>query len=179
MNENDECFVKKENGEFDVITYKELKKRRKENLQYYTKKFIPVNQKLIEVSEDGYKDFYRDVERYKYIKKEEERFLFLSIDSIPVDNDKELDIRESNLLEDQNVNIGEEIERQIEIEMLKRALLELNIEDYKMIKALFFDDKTLREYAEEIDIPFTTLEYRKLKILQKLKEILKNFRTNL
>ncbi|MEI3400896.1 MAG: hypothetical protein V8R51_00365 [Clostridia bacterium] len=38
----------------------------------------------------------------------------------------------------------------MEIEQLKKALSELSDDEYKLIKALFFEQKSLREYAESI-----------------------------
>ena len=40
-----------------------------------------------------------------------------------------------------------EIERKIEIEQLRKALLKLDKEEYKMIRELFFNEKTMTEYA--------------------------------
>ena len=59
------------------------------------------------------------------------------------------------------------------MEKLKNALLQLNKDEYKLIKALFFEQKSVREYAETIDIPYSTIQYKKKKILKKLKKILK------
>ena len=67
-----------------------------------------------------------------------------------------------------------EIERKMEIEKLEEALFQLNDEEYNLIKALFFEQKTLREYAKMLGIPFMTIQNRKNKILEKLKKFLKN-----
>ena len=45
---------------------------------------------------------------------------------------------------------------------------------FLVIKALFFEQKTLREYAKMLGIPFMTIQNRKNKILEKLKKFLKN-----
>ena len=56
---------------------------------------------------------------------------------------------------------------------LKQALLELTEDEYKIIKALFYDDKSLRNYADKVGKHYTTIQYHRDKILEKLREILK------
>ena len=45
--------------------------------------------------------------------------------------------------------------------------------EYEIIKALFYKEDTIREYAKEIGTPFTTIQSQKQKILEKLKKLLK------
>lgn len=45
--------------------------------------------------------------------------------------------------------------------------------EYKLIKALFFEQKSLREYAEIIGKHYTTVYYIKNKAIEKLKKFLK------
>ena len=73
-----------------------------------------------------------------------------------------------------NYDIESEVERKLEIERLKKALLQLDAEEYKLIKELFYKEIPLREYARINGIPFTTVQGRKDKIIKKLKNILKN-----
>ena len=61
----------------------------------------------------------------------------------------------------------------MEIEQLRKALLELDNDEYQLIKELFFNEKTVREYARIRGIPFTTIQSRKDKIIEKLRKILK------
>ncbi len=169
MDDNAKCFIKINKGYYEEITYKELNERRKEDSTYKNKRFIPVQKMLIEVSKEEYQDFYREVERNKYVRKTSQDFQFISIDEISED----MEIREKSLLADKNINVSFEAERRIEIEQLKNALLKLNDEEYKIIKALFYEEKTIREYAKKIGIPFTTLQSKKEKIIEKLKKFLK------
>lgn len=124
---------------------------------------------LLEVSNKGYKDFYTDVERKKYCKKIARDITIVSLDEM-----RSEDFRDKDVIEDTNVDIEFEIQRKIEIEQLKNALLKLDNDEYKLIRALFFEQKSIREYAKEIRIPFMTIQNRKNKILKKLNKILKN-----
>ena len=160
MQENAKCFIRIDKGIFEEITYKELEKRRKLKKEYNMKKFIPIDGMLLEVTENEYKDFYKDFERNKYIMNESKRFSFISINKMAKDDDDK-DIRETIILPDENVDINAELERKMEIEQVKNALSELNDEEYKLIKALFFEQKSLREYAEIIGKHYTTVYYIK------------------
>lgn len=132
MQENAKCFIRIDKGIFEEITYKELEKRRKLRKEYNMKKFIPIDGMLLEVTENEYKDFYKDFERNKYIMNESKRFSFISINKMAKDDDDK-DIRETIILPDENVDINAELERKMEIEQVKNALSELNDEEYKLI----------------------------------------------
>ena len=170
MKDNAKCFVKNKYGQYEEITYLELKNRRLKDRRYRNKKFIPVQKMLIEVTLQQYKDFYKDFERNKYVEKSSRKYTYISINET-LDS---LNIREKNILVDEKVNIQADIERRNEIENLKKALLRLSNEEYKIIKALFYDEKSVRKYAREVGIPVMTIQNKKKKILQKLKKFLKN-----
>lgn len=125
---------------------------------------------LLEVDGYEYRNFYRDIERKKYCKKLKKTVTTISLDEII---DKNEDFRVKDFIRDDNIDIENDIEKKIELEKLKNALLQLNKDEYKLIKALFFEQKSIREYAETIDIPYSTIQYKKAKILKKLKKILK------
>lgn len=125
---------------------------------------------LLEVDGYEYRNFYRDIERKKYCKKLKKTVTIISLDEII---DKNEDFRVKDFIRDNDIDIENDTERKIELEKLKNALLQLNKDEYKLIKALFFEQKSVREYAETIDIPYSTIQYKKAKILKKLKKILK------
>lgn len=168
MKDEDKCFIKLKNGTYKEITHKELQKRRKRYVTYKDKKFIPVQKCLMEVSLDKYKEFYQDIEHQKYINKLKKKYRVLSIEKL-----HDEDFKGKDILADTNVDVELEVERIEEIEQLKKALLRLNDEDYNLIKALFFNEKTVREYAEIKGIPYSTIQYKKKVVLKKLKKLLK------
>lgn len=65
-NQNNICFIRTESG-YEQITYAELCKRRNTNEEYKSKKFLPLHGMLMEVTEEQYKEFYRQKRRQKYI----------------------------------------------------------------------------------------------------------------
>ena len=106
----------------------------------------------------------------KNCKKEEKQ---ISIDEMPKDDD-DIEVRGADILKDNNVDVDFEVQKKIELEQLKKELLKLSEDDYKIIKALFFNEQTVRKYAKQTGIPVMTIQNRKMKILEKLKKILKN-----
>lgn len=74
---------------------------------------------------------------------------------------------------DDTINVENEIEKKNEIEELKKALLKLDNDEYKMIRELFFKEKTVREYAKVLGLPYATVQYKKKQVLKKLKNLMK------
>ena len=59
----------KENGSYTELSYKEFCNRRETDMAYSDKLFIPVQGCLIETEQAHYIEFYRDKERWRYLKK--------------------------------------------------------------------------------------------------------------
>ena len=59
----------KENNVYVELSYKDFCRRRKADQSYMDKLFIPVQGCLLEVVREQYTDFYRDKERWRYLKK--------------------------------------------------------------------------------------------------------------
>lgn len=127
---------------------------------------------LLEVTKEEYQEFYKEIERYKYTIREAKRFNIYSINEI-IKNDSADEFRGKDIIPDLSVDINFEVTRAMEVENLKEALLNLNNEEYEIIKSLFYEEKTVREYAQKLGIPYATVQYRKKQILKKLKKILK------
>ncbi len=168
MKDNAKCFIRIKKGIYEEITYKKLKEKRKKYDTYKNKKFIQVDDKLLEVSQREYETFNKEEQRVKYIARADKKLQIISYD-----NEDENGTVLINTIKDTSCDIENEIERMIEIEQLKKALLQLTNEEYELIKALFYEEETVREYAERKGIPFTTIQSRKNKIIEKLKNILK------
>lgn len=168
MKDNAKCFIRIKKGIYEEITYKKLKEKRRKYDTYKNKRFIQVDDKLLEVSQREYETFNKEEQRIKYIARADKKLQIISYD-----NEDENGTVLINTIKDTSCDIENEIERMIEIEQLKKALLQLSNEEYELIKALFYEEETVREYAERKGIPFTTIQSRKNKIIEKLKNILK------
>lgn len=169
MKENSKCFVKINQGIYEEITYKELEERRQLIPSYRNKKFIYINKMLFEVSDKEYKDYYSEIERNRYSKKVLQKLNTISIEQLNFDED----MNDKQVIIDDTTNVEDEIERKNEIEELKKALLKLDNDEYKMIRELFFKEKTVREYAKVLGLPYATVQYKKKQVLKKLKNLMK------
>ena len=56
-----------ENGVYKEISYNELKQLEQADKSYMDKFFLPLHGMLMEVTEETYKEYYRDKRRQKYI----------------------------------------------------------------------------------------------------------------
>ncbi len=65
------------------------------------------------------------------------------------------------------------VERRLGIEKIKNAILILSPDEQMLIRALFFEGVSEREYASRLGIPQKTLNNRKLKLLSKLRKFTK------
>ena len=83
-------------------------------------------------------------------------------------------------LDIQFLDDGEKVEDQviqkIQCEMLHKALSFLSEEEEKLIRLLFFEERTEREVAEAMGIYRNAVHKQKKRILHKLKNILKKFK---
>lgn len=73
---------------------------------------------------------------------------------------------------DPDTNVEEEVIRKLMVQKLRVSLSLLTTEEYELILALFFENKTEREYAENLGVYHNAIHKKKLRILQKLKIIL-------
>ncbi|HAP3441679.1 TPA: sigma-70 family RNA polymerase sigma factor, partial [Enterococcus faecalis] len=73
---------------------------------------------------------------------------------------------------DKSVNVEKIIETKLRIGDLYKALDNLNEEERKIIDALYFEEKTIRDLAKEKDVSSKKIFTSRNKILQKLKKLL-------
>ena len=59
----------KESGRYVELSYTDFCRRRESDQTYMDKLFIPIQGCLLEVVREQYTDFYRDKERWRYLKK--------------------------------------------------------------------------------------------------------------
>ena len=65
------------------------------------------------------------------------------------------------------------VEEKLLLEMLLKALETLTEDERFLIDEIYFQEKTIREVASEVNIPFQTVHSKRNKIIEKLKKILK------
>jgi len=171
MEDNAKCFIRIKKGVYEEITYKELEERRRTDKKYRNKRFIYIHKMLMEVSKKEYEQYYKEIERNRYAERVLRKLSDISIEQQKREDEE--DMKSKDIVKDANCDIEFEVTRKIQVEKLKNALLKLEPEEYKLIEALFYDEKTLREYAKVIGKSYGTVLYRERQILEKLKKLLK------
>ena len=78
------------------------------------------------------------------------------------------------ILVDPNKSPEEEVEQHLMIEMLLSLFQELSVEEQALIKAIYFEGLSEREYAARLGVYPNAVHKRKCKILEKLKKLMKN-----
>ena len=163
VNDKSICFVKNEKGEFYKITYKELKDRKKNDPEFKKRKFVVANNMLFEVSKKEFNEYHNFTEKTRYSYKKENKLEKVSFDVLG-----------DNFIlpsDDSILNFEKNIESREEQDRLNIAILKLNIDEQKLIKALYFKNMSMTDYAEITNTPLSTISSRKQKILKKLKNL--------
>lgn len=156
-----------ENGSYVEISYEELCKRTAHNKSYEDKLFLPLYGMLMEVAEDEYRTFYKNVRRQKYLKELSAANGDFSYDMLTTD-----DFNGQDILADETQNVEEIVERKIITDRLNQCVEFLSLKEKEIIKMIFVDELTEREISKKVGISQVAVHKRKQKILEKLKEFL-------
>lgn len=160
------CFVKT-NGQYEEITYEELLRRCDADETYPQRKLIPLHGMLMEVSPEEYIDFYKKKNRQLYLKKQSVSNGDISYDMLTTD-----DFSGEDILIDPAQDVADQVEARLMTDKLLRCLPLLTAEEQELIRALFYDGRTEREWSAKTGIPPMTIHDRKVRILKKLKKLL-------
>lgn len=162
------CFIKTENG-YEEITYEELLRREEADPSYKGRRFLPLHGMLMEVTPEQYSNFYKERRRQKYLYERSRENRDISIDMLTTEQFNGADILVSD-----GMDIEEQVAYKLLMDKLHNCLSLLTKEEQELIYALFFGEKTEREWSAETGIPQKTINNRKRKILLKLKALLEN-----
>ena len=159
----------KESGGYAELSYKEFCHRRNADQTYMDKLFIPVQGCLLEVVREQYTDFYRDKERWRYLKKLDTNHSLLSLEGFTDSEGNVLDF-----LVDEAVDVAETVVHEVMVDRLKAALLLLSDSEMALIRAIFFEGLSEREVGARLGVTQSVVNKRKAKILLKLRKIIEN-----
>ena len=162
------CFIKTDNG-YEEITYEELLRREEADPSYKGRRFLPLHGMLMEVTPEQYRAFYKERRRQKYLYERSRDNRDISIDMLTTEQFNGADILVSD-----GMDIEEQVAYKLLLDKLHSCLSMLTEEEQELIYALFFGEKTEREWSAETGIPQKTINNRKRKILLKLKALLEN-----
>ena len=159
----------KESGGYVELSYTDFCRRKQSDQSYMDKLFIPVQGCLLEVVWEQYADFYKDKERWRYLKKLDTNHSLLSLEGFTDSEGNALDF-----IIDETVDVAETVVRAVMVDRLKVALPLLSDGEQALVKAIFFEELSEREVGLRLGITQSVVNKRKAKILAKLRTIIEN-----
>lgn len=156
-----------ENGNYKEIMYNELQKLERSDKSYMDKFFLPLHGMLMEVTEQTYREYYRDKRRQKYI--DERSKLNGDVSYNALDTDETLG---EDVFADTKTDVEAEVINKMTVTELRKAFLLLSPDERELIKILFIDGVTERKASEMYGISQVAIHKRKNRILAKLKDFL-------
>ena len=159
----------KESGGYVELSYTDFCRRRQADQSYMDKLFIPIQGCLLEVVREQYTEFYRDKERWRYLKKLDTKNSLLSLDGFVDDKGNALD-----LIADEAADIAETVVNAVMVDRMKAALSLLSDSEHALIQAIFFEELSEREVGLRSGLTQSVVNKRKAKILAKLKKIMES-----
>ena len=151
------------------LSYKDFCRRRQANQSYMDKLFIPVQGCLLEVMREQYADFYKEKERWRYLKKPDTNHRLLSLEGFTDSEGNVMDF-----IVDETVDVAETVVHAVMVDRLKAALHLLSDGEQSLINAIFFEELSEREVGVRLGITQSVVNKRKAKILAKLRNIIEN-----
>lgn len=135
----------KENDGYMELSYEDFCRRRETDRTYKDKLFIPVQGCLIETEQTHYIEFYRDKERWRYLRKLDKDNNLLSLETIENDDDSGSNF---DFIADETVNIEETVVHRMMLDKLRSALSLLSEDERSLINAIFFRGLSEREWSK-------------------------------
>jgi RNA polymerase sigma factor (sigma-70 family) len=166
MDDNARCYIFSCNG-YEEISYSELQERRAVYPAYAGKRFIPLHGMLMEVTETGYQDFYRNIRRQKYVDAEARRNGAVSYNVLDTD-----EMSGADIIADTSPPVDEQAVSNLLLEEMRSCFGRLGEADRELLTALYFDEKSARQLAKEIGVSKTTVNYRRRRAIARLKKMM-------
>ena len=162
------CYIISD-GVYEEIPYTDFVKDGKRTVTYSGRWFLLLHGCLMEVSQKDYKEFYKNNRRQKYLKEESILHREVSYNTI----DTHMWSGEEVIVDKDTIPTDEIVVEQILIEHVKVTINFLLPQEIELIQALFYDGLSEREWSSQTNVPQTTINSRKHKILSKIKKMIK------
>ena len=130
------------------------------------KYYIYVKGKKVSVDKKVYFTYKKQINHENYLRHNRVKykvFTFSDFEENVISN-----------ISDKNMGVYYEVESKLEIQNLYKALSKLNNKEKEIIYLIYFENKTLREISKLKNISIKKIFNLKNKILDKLRDILKN-----
>lgn len=130
---------------------------------------IKVNNQIVDVTEEVYYAYYHMANREEYLEKRDKKNELIHYHALDIDG-----MTGESIVEDYNSDILKNILAKEEKERLYQVIAELDIRDREIIIAIYFSNQTEKEVAETLGVSRQAVHKKKVRILNELKNILKN-----
>ena len=130
--------------------------------------FLYVKGKAVKVNEEIYRAYWRITEHEKYLQRKDWKHNVILFSAL--DHDGHF---EDNII-DEKIDLEKIVEVKMQIEELHRALNTLTKEEIELMEAIFYKEESLRSIGKKEKVSYQTIGKRRDKILEKLREILKD-----
>lgn len=143
-------------------------------------KYIRLHGEQILVSNEVYELYHKTARKARYFAKEL-KYRKIRVDAknesvlyVPAREDSLERLMDDNgeQFSDTSVHVEDEACFAIMCDALHQALSQLEAQERQLIQALYFEQKTERQWAAEIGVPRMTMHDQKVRILEKLKRLL-------
>ena len=158
-----------EDSKYIEMSYEEFNRRKQEDESYREKRFLSLHGVLMEVAEEDYLSYYKEKRRQRYIDERAKKFGTFSYDALTTD-----EFNGEDILVDSGADISEEVEIHLMLEKLLNIFQRLTPNEQSLVKAIYFDGLSEREYAAQLGVYPNAVHKRKVRILEKLKKIMEN-----
>ena len=130
--------------------------------------YLYVKGKAVPVSEEVYKAYWKITGHEKYLYKKDREHCVLPFSSFDYDGDFV-----DNII-DEKIDLEKIVEVKMQIEELHKALNTLTKEERELMEAIFYREESLRSIGKKEKVSYQAIGKRRDKILEKLREILKD-----
>ena len=115
----------RENSGYVELSYRDFCRRRQADQSYMDKLFIPVQGCLLEVVREQYTDFYRDKERWRYLKKLDTNHKLLSLEGFTDSEGNVIDF-----IVDEAVDVAETVVHAVMVDRRTLQIVLLKMQGY-------------------------------------------------
>lgn len=130
---------------------------------------IKVGTELVQVTREVYEEYHRMERRERYLEERDKENSVLLFSTLRAE-DSSTDVP----IEDTEVNIEEEVIKQMFLDKLPKALALLSDDEIDMIRDLYWNDMSIRELAKKTETAKSTILSKRDRILAKLRKVLES-----
>lgn len=130
--------------------------------------YLYVKGKVVPVSEEVYKAYWKITEHEKYLQKKDWKYGVIPFSSLNHDG------HFADNIIDKKIDLEKIVEVKMQIEELHKALATLTKEERELMEAIFYREESLRSISRKEKVTHQAIGQRRDKILEKLREILKD-----